>query len=206
MTAGQRAAALPVAFFARPAEQVAPDLLGKLLVSRAGGRPTVGRIVETEAYLGHDDPASHGFRHRRHAQNLALYGPPATWYVYRSYGIHWCLNAVCLSPGTAAAVLIRAVEPLEGLSTMRRRRSQEREAILCAGPGRLCQAMGVTRAIDGSSLRRPPIWIATDGAIPPGIQVTPRIGISKAADWPLRFVVSASPWASRGPRGFRPHK
>ena len=115
MTQVRRAATLPVAFFRRPTEVVAQDLLGMVVVSTAGDELTTARIVETEAYLGYDDPASHGYRHRRNARNQALFGPPGSWYVYLSYGMHWCANLVCQRTGLASAVLVRALEPLEGL-------------------------------------------------------------------------------------------
>ena len=122
MTHLRRAATLPVAFFRRPAEVVAAELLGMVVVSSVGGEVTEGRIVETEAYLGYDDPASHGYLHRRNARNEALFGPPGSWYVYLSYGMHWCANLVCQRPGLASAVLLRALEPLDWIEIMRRRR------------------------------------------------------------------------------------
>src|SRR5215213_3667046 len=134
----RRAATLPVTFFSRPAELVAAELLGMVVVSTTGDAVTEGRIVETEAYLGYDDPASHGYLHRRNARNLALFGPPGTWYVYLSYGMHWCANLVCQRRGLASAVLLRALEPIEGLEVMRRRRRGVETKDLCAGPGRLC--------------------------------------------------------------------
>ena len=118
----RRAATLPVRFFNRPAEVVARELLGAVVVSRAGRVVTSGRIVETEAYLGFDDPASHGYRHRRNERNAALFGPPGTWYVYLSYGVHWCANLVCEEEGRASAVLLRALAPLQGLDVMAERR------------------------------------------------------------------------------------
>ena len=163
------------------------------------GRRTSGRIVETEAYLGRDDPASHGYRDRRHAQNESLYGPPGGWYVYLSYGMHWCANLVCGPPGHASAVLLRALEPIEGLATMRRRRAGAADRQLCSGPGRLCQALGVTRSLDGSLMRRSAVTVRTVESSSE-IVVSPRIGITKAADWPLRFVVRGSLWTSRSPR------
>src|SRR5918998_2146441 len=114
-----RAATLPVAFFRRPAEIVAAELIGNVVVSSIGGLLTAGKIVETEAYLGYDDPASHGYRHRRNDRNAALFGAPGTWYVYLSYGMHWCANLVCEAEGRASAVLLRALEPVDGLATMR---------------------------------------------------------------------------------------
>jgi DNA-3-methyladenine glycosylase len=192
MSALRRAATLPVAFFSRPVETVAPDLLGALIVSEAGGERTSGRIIETEAYLGYDDPASHGYRHRRNQRNAALFGPPGTWYVYLSYGIHWCANLVCEEEGRAAAVLLRALEPVDGLEAMRRRRGRVADRDLCSGPGKLCQALGLTRSLNGLSMPRSSVTVAprhTGDASHP-VVTTPRIGITKAADWPLRFVVN----------------
>jgi DNA-3-methyladenine glycosylase len=193
-----RAATLPVAFFRRPAEIVAAELLGKVMVSTVAGELTAGRIVETEAYLGYDDPASHGYRHRRNARNGALFGPPGTWYVYLSYGMHWCANLVCQRPGLATAVLLRALEPVEGLPVMRRRRGEVPDRELCSGPGKLCQALGISRELDGVKMRGGPVivWDA-DAVHEAAIAATPRIGITKAADWPLRFHVAGSPWTSR---------
>ncbi len=199
VTQNGRAATLPVSFFARPAEAVARDLLGTLIVSRIGGVRTAGLVVETEAYLGYDDPASHGFRHHRNERNAALFGPPGSWYVYLSYGMHWCANLVCDLEGRATAVLLRALEPVEGLEAMRRRRAGVDDRLLCAGPGRLCQALGITRAIDGAAMASSPVralGAAARRARRP-ISSTPRIGISKAADWPLRFVLTGSPYLSR---------
>jgi DNA-3-methyladenine glycosylase len=170
-----------------------------MVVSTVGRRRTVGRIVETEAYLGRDDPASHGYQDRRHAQNESLYGPPATWYVYLSYGMHWCANLVCGPAGHASAVLLRALEPVEGLATMRRRRGAVTDRQLCAGPGRLCQALGITRSLDGAMMRRSSVTVQP-ACVPPDVVASTRIGITKAADWPLRFVIGGSPWTSRPPR------
>jgi DNA-3-methyladenine glycosylase len=193
-----REAVLPVSFFKRPVELVARELLGATIVSRLGGHITSGRIVETEAYLGYRDPASHGYRYRRHAQNNALYGPAGSWYVYLSYGIHWCVNIVCSVRGDGCAVLLRAVEPLEGIEIMRRRRGGVADRQLCSGPGKLCQALGISRRVDGAAMRHSPLtMILEKTAAPPAFTVTPRIGITQAADWPLRFIVSGSPWVSR---------
>ena len=194
----RRAAALPVAFFRRPTEVVAAELIGKVIVSTVGGLLTVGRIVETEAYLGYDDPASHGYRHRRNARNAALFGPPGIWYVYLSYGVHWCANLVCQRAGLASAVLLRALEPLEGLDVMRERRGELPDRQLCSGPGRLCQALGIDRDLDGSAMAQGPVVVLPGNRVTAGaISATPRVGITKAADWPLRFHLAGSPWASR---------
>lgn len=198
MIGNGRAAILPASFFKRPVELVARELLGATIVSRLGGHVTTGRIVETEAYLGYRDPASHGYRHRRHAQNHALFGPAASWYVYLSYGIHWCVNIVCGVKGEACAVLLRAVEPLDGIEVMRRRRGGVADRQLCSGPGKLCQALGISRRVDGSLMRQSPLSLVQEKtAAPAAFAVTPRIGITQAADWPLRFLVAGSPWASR---------
>jgi DNA-3-methyladenine glycosylase len=198
MTSPQRAAALPVRFFARPADVVARELVGALIVSTADERPAMGRIVETEAYLGYHDPASHGYRHRRHAQNEALYGPPGSWYVYRSYGMHWCANLVCQAQGDGSAVLLRAVEPLDGVEVMQHRRRIDELELLCAGPGRLCQALGITRpGLDGWIMERSPVVVLARNGWAGAVEATPRIGITKAADWPLRFAAAGSPWVSR---------
>lgn len=197
MSRTRRAATLPVAFFDRPAETVARELLGAVVVSRIGRLRTAGRIVETEAYLGYDDPASHGYRHRRNERNAALFGPPGTWYVYLSYGIHWCANLVCESEGRASAVLLRALEPVAGHVVMRERRGGVEDRLLCAGPGRLCQALGITRGLDGAAMARSEVLVLSG---PMGeaadVRATPRIGITKAADWPLRFVLAASGYRS----------
>ncbi|HET7426279.1 MAG TPA: DNA-3-methyladenine glycosylase [Gemmatimonadales bacterium] len=200
MSATRRAATLPVSFFARPADLVARELLGATVVSTLGGTRTAGRIVETEAYLGYDDPASHGYRHRRHAQNEALFGPAGTWYVYLSYGMHWCANLVCGPRGQASAVLLRALEPVSGLAAMRERRGVVADRQLCSGPGKLCQALAITRDEDGRPMRASGATVVAALDPPTAVRTTPRIGITKAADWPLRFVVDGSPWISRGPR------
>jgi DNA-3-methyladenine glycosylase len=194
----RRAALLPVSFFDRPVEMVARELLGALVVSTAEGSRTAGIIVETEAYLGYHDPASHGYRHRRNARNEALFGPAGTWYVYLSYGVHWCANLVCGKVGEAGAVLLRALEPVTGLELMRERRGGVADRQLCSGPGKLCQALAITRDIDGAPMRRSQVKVfQRSGARPPATVATPRIGITKAADWPLRFVIDGSPWTSR---------
>lgn len=186
---------LPVSFFRRPAEVVARELIGTVIVSTVRGVRTTGRIVETEAYLGHRDPASHGYQNRRHAQNEGLYGPAGCWYVYLSYGVHWCANLVAGRTPNEGAVLLRAVEPLEGLAAMRRRRGGVADRLLATGPGRLTQALGVTRSLDQRPMRGAPVqvYLGETGVV----AVTPRIGITKAMDWPLRFVEGGTRWASR---------
>jgi DNA-3-methyladenine glycosylase len=200
----RRAATLPVSFFQRPAETVAADLLGTVLASSIGNRITEAIIVETEAYLGYDDPASHGYRHRRNARNAALFGPPGTWYVYLSYGMHWCANLVCQKAGLASAVLLRALEPVDGLDVMRRRRGGVPDRELCSGPGKLCQALGIDRRLDGARMSRSSVIVrAPERGELPHVAATPRIGITKAVDWPLRFHVVGSPWLSRKEKGGR---
>jgi DNA-3-methyladenine glycosylase len=176
-------------FFA-PSRLVARQLIGvTVLVDGVGGR-----IVETEAYDG-EDPASHSYSGPTD-RNFAMFGPPAHAYVYRSYGIHWCLNFVCREEGHGAGVLIRALEPVTGLDTMCERRGTRDHWLLCSGPGKLCQALGVTRALNGQSLAAPPFELAP---APSGIDVVagPRIGISKAVDVPWRFGLAGSRWVSK---------
>ncbi len=202
MTQRRRAATLPVAFFRRPAEIVAAELLGMVVVSSIGGELTEGRIVETEAYLGYDDPASHGYLHRRNARNGALFGPPGSWYVYLSYGMHWCANLVCQRAGMASAVLLRALEPLAGLDIMRQRRGGVADRDLCSGPGKLTQALAITRNLDGSRMPGSEVLVRRPGSLAEiAVAATPRIGITKAADWPLRFHHAGSPWTSRKETG-----
>lgn len=173
--------------FARKASDVARALIGTtLLVDGVGGI-----VVETEAYEA-DDPASHSFRGET-PRNAAMFGPPGRAYVYRSYGIHWCFNAVCSGNG---AVLIRAIEPTAGLDRMRRRRGTENPRLLCSGPGRLGQALGIDRSLDALPLDRPPFdWQAAGSR--GGILAGPRIGISKAVDHPWRFCLEGSAFVSR---------
>jgi DNA-3-methyladenine glycosylase len=179
--------------------EVARRLLGQILVSDVGGKRTAGRIVEVEAYVGPHDPACHAYGHRRTARTEQLYGPPGTAYVYFTYGMHWCLNAVTEADGYPAAVLIRALEPVAGIETMRRRRKTGRvpDRHLCAGPARLCEALGVTGVLNGVSLSRGPLRIVRPGARRRAAVVTgPRVGITRAVDWPLRFYIEDSPWVS----------
>lgn len=198
MRTGRRAASLPVSFFEREVETVARDLLGRTLVVTYRRATTVSRIVEVEAYLGAIDPASHAYNYRRHAHNQSLYLPPGTWYVYLSYGIHWCANLVAGTPGHGGAILLRAAEPLEGEEVMRRRRKVTERALLCSGPGRLCQALGITRqALDGIPMPQSTALVLDDPGVGPSqIVATPRIGITKAAELPLRFHIKDSRWIS----------
>jgi len=185
-------------FFARPTIDVARDLLGHIVVSDVRGCRTAGRIVETEAYLGPDDPAAHGFGGRRTRRNASMFGPPGIAYVFFTYGVHWCLNAVTEREGFPAAVLLRALEPLEGIAAMRRRRGTTRGTPLASGPARLTQALGVTGRLDGHELSRAPLRLVEGSAVEESeIEATPRIGLSRATDWPLRFVIRGSPFASR---------
>ena len=188
------------AFFDRPAECVAPDLLGARLVSTVDGRRATGIVVEVEAYTGPDDPASHAAaRIGRTRRNASMFGPPGTAYVYLSYGVHWCLNAVTGAIGDPCAVLIRAVDPIEGFDVMAARRGRERD--LTSGPGRVGQALGITDALDGHDLSSPPLRLLPGWPTPPGsIGVSPRVGVSRAQDWPLRFCVRGSYSVSRGCR------
>lgn len=175
-------------FFARDVLLVASDLIGMEFAVNGVG----GVIAETEAYRG-DDPASHSFRGEK-PRNRAMFGPAGHAYVYRSYGMHWCLNFVCL-PGSA--VLIRALEPTEGLEAMAARRSAATlPRLLCAGPGRLCRALGIDGSLDGAALDRSPFALAGRAA-PAALLTGPRIGITKAADLPWRFGLEGSPSLSK---------
>ena len=160
-----------------------------LLVGGVGGR-----IVEVEAYDA-EDPAAHGFRGRT-PRNASMFGPPGHAYVYRSYGIHWCLNLVCEQEGSAAAVLLRALEPTHGVDVMRARRGLDDERLLAAGPGRLCQALGVTREHDGLPLDAAPFALLAPADRPP-VVAGPRIGISVATELPWRYAEAGSRWLSR---------
>jgi DNA-3-methyladenine glycosylase len=180
-------------FFVRSVHEVAPELVGcTLLVDGVGGR-----IVEVEAYDG-EDPASHGYAGPT-ARNRSMFGPPGHTYVYRSYGIHWCLNLVCDEAGRAEAVLIRALEPTHGLERMRERRGLGDPRLLCAGPGRLCQALGVAREHDGRPLDRPPFALLAREA-DAELVTGPRVGISRAVEVPWRYAEAGSRFLSRGLR------
>jgi DNA-3-methyladenine glycosylase len=177
-------------FFARSVHEVAPELIGvTLLVDGIGGR-----IVEAEAY-DQEDPASHGYRGRTE-RNASMFGPPGHAYVYRSYGIHWCLNLVCEGEGVANAVLIRALEPTYGLDEMRKRRGVDDPRLLCSGPGKLCEALAVTREHDGLPLDRPPFELRPrEGRV--DVVTGPRVGITRAAELPWRYAEAGSRFLSR---------
>jgi len=178
------------AFLHRSAPEVARDLLGAILVSTIDGVRTSGRIVETEAYLGPDDPASHAAtRSGRTVRNSPMFGPGGTTYVYLIYGMHWCFNVVTGDTDDPQAVLIRALEPLEGQGNMARRRSRSRN--LTDGPGRLCQALGITGELNGHLLSRPPLRLLPGIEVPDSaVGTSGRIGIREARDWPLRYYVA----------------
>ena len=178
-------------FFARSVHEVAPDLIGvTLLVDGVGGR-----IVEVEAY-DQEDPASHGYRGKT-ARNESMFGPPGHAYVYRSYGIHWCLNLVCGGVGVPEAALVRALEPTVGIDIQRRRRGVEDVRALCSGPGKLCEALAITREHDGLALDRKPFRL-DDRREPPEIVTGPRIGITRATELSWRYLEAGSPYVSRG--------
>jgi DNA-3-methyladenine glycosylase len=178
------------AFFDRSVHAVAPELIGaSLLVNDVGGT-----IVEVEAYH-HSDPAAHSYVGRT-KRNAVMFGPPGFAYVYRSYGIHWCLNFVCEAEGSASAVLIRALQPIEGLAQMRRRRGVNDERALCSGPGKLAQALGVTIQQNGLALDRAPFELRARECAPEIITGV-RIGISKAVEHPWRYGLKGSPFLSK---------
>ena len=184
--------------FDAPSIEVARALIGaSLFVSGVGGR-----IVETEAY-DESEPASHSFGGQT-PRNAVMFGPSGRAYVYRSYGLHWCLNVTCRRPGHGAGVLIRAIEPTRGIGAMRERRGLANPRLLCAGPGRLCQALGVTHAMNGLRFTRPPFRLVPrgeDDVFP--VAAGTRIGISKSRDLPWRFVLAGSAFLSKPMQGAR---
>lgn len=198
-----RAKILPAAFYNRDPRRVARDLLGKVLIRRERGRQLAGRIVEVEAYLGANDAAAHAVAGRT-ARNFVLWGPPGRAYVYFIYGNYFCLNVSCLPSGRAGCILIRALEPLAGTEQMARARgvhpSQLR--LLTSGPGRLAEAFGITRQRDNDKDLTSPdsdLEIVDDGFRARHVLRTPRIGITKAAEHPLRYVIAGNPFVS-GPK------
>ena len=195
---------LPREFYLHRPQRVSRDLLGKVVVRRENGRVLAGRIVETEAYLGRGDPAAHSAAGRT-ARNEVLFGPPGFAYVYFIYGNHYCLNVSCLPDGQAGGVLIRALEPLAGVARMAAARGvaiggARDLRLLASGPGRLAEAMGITRARDnGKDLTsaRSDLYFADDGFGRPRVRITKRIGITKAAEMPLRYVIDGNAFVSR---------
>jgi DNA-3-methyladenine glycosylase len=194
---------LPASFYDRPTELVSRELLGAVLECTTPEGVTRGRIVETEAYLGPDDPACHAAAGLT-PRTLHLFGPPGQSYVYLIYGMYWCFNAVTRERGHGAAVLVRAVHPTFGIDLMRRRRPNvKRERDLTNGPGKLCLAMGIVGSMSGKPLQQPPIVIRAGESLPDaGVDVTPRIGITRAAEWPLRYLVRDDPFVSSTPKSF----
>ena len=195
----RRATALPLSFYRRPADEVARDLLGRWLVRELDGERLVLRVVEAEAYLGAPDRASHAWGGRRTARNESLYLPGGHAYVYFIYGMHWCLNAVTGEKDMGGAVLIRAGEPIEGEARMAANRGRSKD--IATGPGKLCQALRIDRALDGHLLDRPPLTIARGEPVEAEeIVAGPRVGVDyagEAAAWPLRFAVRGNPHVSR---------
>jgi DNA-3-methyladenine glycosylase len=185
---------LPRSFYLRTPDVVARDLIGRLITHRLHGEPLTGRITEVEAYLGTTDPASHTFLGKTQ-RNAVLFGPPGFAYVYFIYGMHYCLNFSCLPDGEPGGVLIRALEPLTGLDTMARLRGLKTPANprnLTSGPGKLCQALGIDRAThNGIDVTRKTsdLQVTDDGFRPSAVLTTPRIGIKKGIDMPLRFLL-----------------
>jgi DNA-3-methyladenine glycosylase len=193
---------LPRRFYLRSPDDVGRELLGKVLARRLDGEWLTGRIVETEAYFGQDDPAAHSFVGKT-ARNAVLFGQPGFTYVYFIYGMYFCLNVSCEPEGQAGGVLIRALEPLAGLDTMARLRglpSAAKPRLLTSGPGRLCEALAITRAGQNGldvTAADSELQIRDDGSRPGKILATPRIGIRKAAERPHRFVIAGNGFVSR---------
>lgn len=178
------------AFFRQDVHTVARGLIGATFLVHGVG----GVVVETEAYAP-EDPASHSYRGRT-MRNAAMFGPPGQLYVYRSYGIHWCANVVCGDEGMGAAVLLRALEPVRGIEEMRARRGLDDLTLLCAGPGRLCQALGIAREHDGLALGRRPFELRLPTSLPE-IIAGPRVGITRATELPWRYALRGSRFVSR---------
>jgi DNA-3-methyladenine glycosylase len=197
-----RAHELKRAFYQRPAAIVARELLGTIVISTVGGALCAGRIVESEAYTGPDDEASHAAaRIGRTRRNETMFGPAGHAYVYRIYGVHWCLNAVSDRAGFPSAVLIRAAEPIAGWDVARARRFGRHDRELMRGPGNLCAALGITSELDGHPLDRMPLIIAAGSPVRDDeIAAGPRIGVTRAVDLPLRFWIAGNPWVSASTR------
>lgn len=190
---------MPRSFYGRSAAEVAPDLLGRIVVrTHPDGTRITARIVETEAYA-EDDPASHAFRGPT-ARNSTMFGPPGHLYVYFVYGMHFCMNVVSGEVGVGTAVLLRAAEPIEGLREMRARRGRERVRELCSGPARLCQALGIDRSLDGTDLvGGSDVWIEEGSPVrPDAIATGPRVGIRVGVEHDRRYQIRDDPFVSRG--------
>ncbi|MEM6645199.1 MAG: DNA-3-methyladenine glycosylase [Bacteroidota bacterium] len=197
---------VPASFFARSPLTVAPELLGKLLVHEYGGQRLVGRIVETEAYMQDDEAfigwgiydATSGLI-RPEGRGKDLFGPPGRAYIYKVYRVHWLLNIVTEAEGRGSAVLIRALEPVAGLTAMYgRREAAKRDRDLCNGPGKLTQALAIDRELHAHPLDQPPLWAADDGFVPERIATTTRIGLSHGIEAPWRYVIDGHPHVSPG--------
>lgn len=201
-----RKAALPRSFYARDVLEVAPDCIGAILVHEHPEGTVAGRIVEVEAYRGPEDRAAHSYGGRRTARTEVMFGPPGHAYVFFVYGMHWHVNLVTGAPGQPQAVLLRAVEPLQGVELMaRRRRMDARRRELTNGPGKLCQAFGIDRALYGADLCQPPLYLAPPppGSPAPRVATSPRIGVDYAGEWrerPWRFFDADSPYVLRARR------
>ncbi|MDQ4148658.1 MAG: DNA-3-methyladenine glycosylase [Actinomycetota bacterium] len=182
------------AFYARHALVVAEELLGRTLYRRTDEGVVAGRLVEVEAYCGSDDPASHAYR-RMTARNAVMFGPPGHLYVYFTYGMHHCANIVSDTDGVAGAVLLRALEPLEGLELMAARRGLSDPRLLARGPGRLCQAFSLTRADNGADLTAGSVWVGSERRIEGRVRTSLRIGVPRRLDQPWRFY-EEGPWVS----------
>jgi DNA-3-methyladenine glycosylase len=196
-------APLPKSFYDRPTEHVARDLLGTILEHRTPEGAAAGRIVETEAYIGEHDLACHAAAGKT-SRTAPLYGPPGIAYVYFIYGMYWCFNAVTRRKGEPSAVLVRALEPVRGIELMRARRPRARNDIeLTNGPGKLCLALDIGRKQNLADLRRSSLVIRAGAPVAnEEVVVTPRIGITLCADWPLRYFVRDNPWVSKTPSHF----
>ena len=190
---------LPRAFYERETEIVAREMLGAVLECETAEGIASGIIVETEAYLGEHDLACHAVAGRT-SRTEALYGPPGISYVYFIYGMYWCFNAVTRAEGLPSAVLVRALEPLDGVALMHKRRARVKNAVdLTNGPGKLCTALGIVGSMSGKGLQRKPLVIRAGESVPDReVEVTTRIGITRSADWPLRWIVKGSKYVSKG--------
>jgi DNA-3-methyladenine glycosylase len=192
------ASILPRSFYDRDTETVAREMLGTLIECATPHGRASGIIVETEAYVGEEDPACHAAAGRTR-RTEPLYGRPGISYVYFIYGVHWCFNAVTRAEGLPSAVLVRAIEPVAGTALMQERRGHKVRGVnLTNGPGKLCAALGIDGSMNGLSLQRGALIIREGEKVPDDqVEITPRIGITKAADWPLRYLIRGNPWVSK---------